>query len=263
MSRTARFRGSQHDQPELKKTHCLEAIIFSVAFNLLGFALLILLGYLLVVDPRHFGGPTVAFLAAGLCLLFGNLDRIDTLSASVSGFEAKTREAQNVLNDAKDTLALLRKLAVVTASLQVKLLAAEGRLQGPDRLMQKDEQKDQLLSELKRIGLDDDELTKVAAADRAWVMWDYVIAILQPINSETDRQKVLAYTKAYKRYTNPLSPEECEDLLNQFHANSDQTKALLDDYRYYMKYGKQRRPEVWRARPSGLQVTPTAILPLH
>jgi hypothetical protein len=45
------------------------------------------------------------------------------------------------------------------------------------------------------------------------------------------------------RFTNPLSPEECDELLNQFNANSDATRALLDDYRYYLKFGKRRRPE--------------------
>jgi hypothetical protein len=114
-------------------------------------------------------------LAAAISLFFGNLDRIKTLRASGSGFEAETRD---VINEAKDTIALLRKLAVVTAGLQVKMLAAEGRLQGPASLLQKDAQKEQLLSDLKIIGLNEEEITKVAAADKAWVMWDYTIYIL-------------------------------------------------------------------------------------
>ena len=100
----------------------------------------------------------MAFLAAGLSLFFGNLDRINTVSASSSGFAAKTREVQNVINDAKDTITLLRKLAVVTASLQIKMLAAEGRLEGPSVLLRKDEQKEDLLNELKTVGLNDEEI---------------------------------------------------------------------------------------------------------
>lgn len=41
-----------------------------------------------------------------------------------------------------------------------------------------------------------------------------------------------AYARAYKSYNNPLSPEECEKLLDRFHINNDRTKQLLEDYRY-------------------------------
>jgi hypothetical protein len=63
-----------------------------------------------------------------------------------------------VITEAKDTIALLRKLAVVTAGLQVKMLAAEGRLQGPSSLLQKDAQKEELLSKLKNIGLNEEHI---------------------------------------------------------------------------------------------------------
>jgi hypothetical protein len=228
--------------------------MFSYACDVIGLGLLVLLGYLLYRDPRRIGGPTVVFFAAALSLVLGNTDKIESLSASRSGFDVKTREVQKVIDNANDTIALLRKLAVITASLQVKMLAAEGRLQGPASLLRKDAQKDDLLVELKNIGLSDAEIATVAAADSAWVKWDYVIYILQAINSQTDRAEMLAYTKAYNRFTNPLSPEECEDIVKEFHANSDQTAALLDDYKYFLKYGKQRRPEVWQQRPTGLSV---------
>jgi hypothetical protein len=239
--------------------------MFSYACDALGLALIACIGYVLIRHPRAFAGSTIAFLAAVVILFFGNLDRIKTLKASRSGFEAETREVKGVITEAKETIALIRKLAVITAGLQVKMLAAEGRLQGPDSLLQKDVQKDQLLSELKNIGLNEEEITKVAAADSAWVKWDYVVAILQPINlnSQTDRTKTISYTDAYERFTNPLSPAECEEILTRFNANSNETKALLDDYRYYLKYGKHRRPEVWRQHPTGLEAAPSAIFPLH
>jgi hypothetical protein len=239
--------------------HDVRREMFGYACNVIGLGLLALIGYMLFRDPRRIGGLTVALTAAALSLFFGNIDEIESLTASASGFNVKTREVRQVITDAKDTITLLRKLAVVTAGLQVKMLAAEGRLQGPDSLLQKDVQKEELLSELKNIGLNEDEIVKVAAADNAWVKWDYVIAILQPINSPTDRTQIIAYTNAYKRYTNPLSPKECEELLNQFNANSDKTKTLLEDYRYYLKYGKHRRPEVWREHPTGLEATPSVL----
>jgi hypothetical protein len=236
----------------------MEALMFGNACNVIGLGLLALIGYVLYRDPRRIGGSAVALGAAALSFSFGNIDKIESLTASASGFNVKTREVQTVINDAKDTIGLLRKLAVATAGLQVKMLAAEGRLQGPASLLGKDAQKEELLRELKSIGLTDEELAKVSAADSPWVKWDYVIAILQPVNYNTDKAEIAAYTKAYNRFTNPLSPEECEEVLNEFHANTEQTKALIDDYTYYLRFGKQRRPEVWSQRPTGLRVAPTA-----
>jgi hypothetical protein len=234
----------------------LESIIIKILLNLFGFAFFSLLVYLLY--QRAARVAIIAFLAATVSFYFGNLDRIEFLRASAAGFESKTRE---VINEAENTIALLRKLAVLTASLQVKMLAAEGRLQGPASLLQKDEQKDRLLQELKKIGLKDDELAEVAAADSPWIKWDYVVAILQPINSTTNCDLIRSYDGAYMRFTNPLSPDETEEILGKFQLDNAESRALIEDYRYYLKHGKHRRPEVWRTRPVGLRTAPSVGCP--
>lgn len=79
-------------------------------------------------------------------------------------------ELRQTISDAKDTITLLRKFIVATTSLQVKMLATEAHL--PDRPQDRDDQEQQLLNSLKSIGLTDEEVSQVAAADRNWVKWD-------------------------------------------------------------------------------------------
>jgi len=70
------------------------------------------------------------------------------------------------------------------AAFQVERLAAEGRWGGSGSLQIKDRQKDHLLANLRAQGLSESELEEVEKADRPWVLTDYMIAILSPLNTD-------------------------------------------------------------------------------
>jgi hypothetical protein len=218
--------------------------IFSILFNLLGAVLIGLIIFVVYKDPSKFSGPSIALFSAALCLFVANIDRIESFKASLSSIEAKTREAQAVVDDARATVASLRKLAVATASFQVDMLAAAGRFGGGGTPRRKEEQKAHLLEELKGLGLTDKELTEVNGADRRWVMVDYAFGVLGSLNVQNDTAKAAAYRNAFESGEAP-TPDECSDLLNAFHISDDKTIELLKDYRYYCDTGKHRRPEVW------------------
>lgn len=220
---------------------------FSVLFNLLAAALIGLILYNLYREPSHFSGPTVAVVATALCLFAANLDRVVSIKASLSGFEATTREAKIVIDQAKATVKSLRELAVATASFQVDMLAAAGRFAGGGTIARKDAQKSHLLERLKELGLTDEQLAEVDRADREWVMIDYAFALLQPLNVGNDPEKQKAYGEAFSA-THPLTPDECKNLLDRFGIDDQTILDLLEDYRYYFKTGKQRRPDVWKSR---------------
>jgi hypothetical protein len=220
---------------------------FSILFNLLGAALIVLIIYIVYRDPRSFGSPTVLLASAALCLFFANLDRVESLKASLSGFEAKTREAQAVVDQAKATVASLRELAVATASFQVDLLAAAGRFGGGGTPARKDEQKAHLLERLKGLGLTNEQLAEVDSADREWVMIDYTIELLRPLRGANNPRIPEPYNTTLAE-KGALTPEQCGGLLREFHVDDDHTKELLEDYKYYYETGKQRRPDVWRDR---------------
>jgi hypothetical protein len=188
-------------------------------------------------------------VAAALCFFFGNTERLDSIKAGLTGFEAKTREAETVLNQAKATVASLQKLAVATASFQVYELAGAGRF-GESVGKPKDEQKARLLERLRGI-VTDDQLAEVDGADRKFVIIDYVLLLLQPFAvwhaGPADPAKDEAYRHAVQREP-PLTPDECRSLLNEFGLRDDKADELLKDYQYYLDTGKQRRPEVWHNR---------------
>jgi hypothetical protein len=220
---------------------------FSILFNVLGTVLIILIIYVVYSDPSKFGGPSVALASAALCLFVANIDRIESFKASFSSFEAKTREVQTVVDDARATVASLRKLAVATASFQADMLAAAGRFGGGGTSKQKEEQKAHLLEELRGIGLTDKELAEVSDADRRWVMFDYAFGLLRSLNVQHDPVKLAAYQKAFES-GEPPTPDECADVLSTFHISDEKTTELLKDYRYYYETGKHRRPDVWLDR---------------
>jgi hypothetical protein len=174
------------------------------------------------------------------------LDRLDTIKASYNGFEAKTREAQAVVDEAKATVASLRALAVATATFEIDQLAAEGRI--GTMAARKDQQKERLLEQLKGLGLSEEQLATVENADSKWVIFDYVVAVLSPLNvNDASKEESKAYARAYSSEP-PPTPDECAALLDQFHIDDAQSKELLLDYRYYVATGKQRRPDVWHRR---------------
>lgn len=222
-------------------------ISFSVLFNLLGAVLIVLIVYVVYQDPSKFGGPSIALFSAALCLFVANIDRIESFKASLSSFEAKTREAQAIVDDARATVASLRKLAVATASFQVEMLAAAGRFGGGGTPKRKEEQKAHLLEELKGLGLTEKELAEVNGADRRWVTLDYAFGLLRSLNVQNDPAKAAAYKKAFESEEVP-TPDECADLLSTFHVSGAKTAELLKDYQYYYETSKQRRPDVWLDR---------------
>jgi hypothetical protein len=221
--------------------------MFSIIFNLLGVGLLVVMVYLLLKAANAGAAAGICLVAAALSLLVANFDRIETLKLSPTGIEAKTREFQGVIDDAKATVASLHELAVAAAALQVDMLASAGRFGGGETIRHKDEMKDQLLQRLKALGLTKEQLSEVDQADRKWVVLDYAFAVLGPLNGQKDPEAKAAYAKAFND-GNPPTPDDCAALLQQFHVNDAKTNELLEDYRYYFRTGEQRRPEVWRDR---------------
>ena len=73
------------------------------------------------------GFSLTAFL--GL-MFFANIDKFSEFKAGKSGFEAKTREVTQVVNEAKTTIKELQALAKITASTTLSLVKRAGRIGG-------------------------------------------------------------------------------------------------------------------------------------
>ena len=66
-----------------------------------------------------------------------------------------------------------------------------------------------------------------------------------------------------------LSPDQCQALLDTFHIDSAKFAEYMEGYRYYVKTGEQRRPEVgtserlgfWIAKVSSCDGRPIKMSP--
>lgn len=223
------------------------AAAFNLLFGLIGASLLIFLAFVLYRDPGRYSAAFVLFLGAAISLLVSNIDRIELFKAGLNGFEAKTREAQAVVDDARATVTSLRQLAVATAALQVDMLAAAGRFGGDSDARWKDDQKAHLLEQLKSLGLSDEQLATVEKADRTWVNMDYAFALLGPLNTAQDAAKRAAYGRFFNE-RDEVTPAGCRKLMDEFQIDDEKRRGILKDFEYYYETGKQRRPDVWHNR---------------
>lgn len=210
-------------------------------------AMIGLMGYLVYSDPQIMRGPSIVLVGAALAFLTGNFDRIEVFKAGMTGFEARTREARAVVDQATATASSLHELAVATAAFQVEMLAASGRFGGAGTVAEKDEQKAKLIDRLTGLGLTIEQLNEVEGADKKWVMVDYTIEIIRRASINSASKKLDAFRKSQNE-KGAFSPEECKKMLIDLHVDDNKTQEILADYEYYHSTGKQRRPEIWRDR---------------
>lgn len=223
------------------------AVVPSVVFDALGLAVIVATIVFVFRNPTlpGVGAAGILALMAFACLFMGSIDRIETFKASVSGIEAKTREAQQVIDSAKATVSSLNELAKDIAAIEVDLIAGANRIGADSK--HKDALKIGLLGKLKALGLDESSVKEVSLADRSYVNFDYAIGVLQDLNTAYDKDKRAAYTRIFTDGL-PPTPDECEVLLKQFGITNPEKWELLKDYRFYVSTGEQRRPEIWANR---------------
>jgi len=94
-----------------------------IAFNVLAIIFFLITAYMLIQHPQWPSATQggVAMLAAGMCLVIGNLDSFDSFKASATGLEAKVRKAQTVAEDAKAVADHVRNLVGASSNPEVEL----------------------------------------------------------------------------------------------------------------------------------------------
>jgi len=190
----------------------------------------------------------VAGLIASLALLVvANLDRVSEFKASAGGIEARTRE---VVNRAEGAIAELRILALHMAEVSLSLAKRQGRWDGYS-----DEELDKLqssvVSNLERLGIPEEQRLLAFKEWHRVVEFDYAHFVLGgsriPDGASPEEMKTWSALRegGIARYPSP-------DTLHQFLAANGFLSTMrleyLEDYRYYTKEHRHRRPDVWRDR---------------
>ena len=192
-------------------------------------------------------------IAAAFCALMGNPDRFDSLKLSpVTGIEAKARE---VIQKAEVTQHAFQKLATMTGELLIDLNAAQGRfVGGASERSEQDKRKQEIIEALRESGLPKEDIAQVSAGDRKWNVIDYINGIVQvaakqaPTDRRQEWQASISSMIGDGSNWDTITPEQLHDLLARFGVLNEENENLIEDFRYYLKSGEQRRPEVWARR---------------
>lgn len=198
-------------------------------------------------DPKlaTTGNAAVTAIVAVFCALMGNPDQFQKMSFSLSG--GVVVEARQTIQQAQVTLAQLQKLGSLMGQFMIEEDAVRARLDSAPSPAEHDALRHSVLDLLKSINLPDNELSKVAAADRKWIIVDYVIGILNSANSRVPDNKKMEWAKIYMQDVGggidtyaELTPNKLEELLNRFGILDDDAKLMIGDYQYYLQTGIRR-----------------------
>jgi hypothetical protein len=172
-----------------------------------------------IKDARA-GNTAVTALLAVFCALMGNPDRFQTMKFSFTGIET---EARKTIQQVQVTLAQLQNLGSVMGQFMIEADAARGRLGSSPSPEEHEALKARILKLLKSIDLPDEELSKVAASDRKWVIVNYVIGILYSGQYRVPEHKKVERNTIYAQYTQggfeqyaAFTPDRLEELFKKF-----------------------------------------------
>lgn len=223
-------------------------------FNGLAFIFFATIIYQLLSSKSSKSTSVSAVILAMFCAVLGNPDRIASLK--FFGFETQTRELTKTIDDAKEAIRQIRELAVVTAEALIDLRENSNALllsgSGRDEYREQDEFKANVIGVLKKMQLPPEQLAAVTQSDKNVVMNFYANAVYQFGRNDLPQSKWNDIDKAYSILLEkqPLTPDQCQKLLASFHIDTAKFSDYMDDFRYYVKTGEQRRPEVWANRES-------------
>ncbi len=210
---------------------------------LIAFAFAIYFGVSKSYEPSKW-----AFIAGIASLLFANLYRFRWFKFGKSGIEAETRE---VVREARSTIKELQDLSKIMTMTTLGLVKRAGRFAAGYSYDEKDSIKESVLNVLQQIGISDQECERIVAESK-WYKYtelDYVHHILGARLFPSDR--IAEWNKVrHRSLDNLATPEELTKLFDQSGLLNTEIKELIEDYRYYIKFRQQRRPDIWNNRAS-------------
>ena len=200
-----------------------------------------------------------ALLVFGL-LFFANIEKFSYFTAGLKGFSAKTRK---VIDEAKAVSTEIKQLAKVLVENQISSLIHHMRVSSIGE-SEKENIKDELLDRLRSIDIPEDEVQETLGDWYKYMIRDYSQAIIGEGGSEAAAKEISQecyeeYKEFLKRtIENPVTPDELEQFFGKFKILTPDKKEQIEDYRYYLKEKKHRRPDEWEKHEYWKLVTPAA-----
>lgn len=186
-----------------------------------------------------------ALLSVAL-LLAANADRISSIRASATGFEAKTRA---VIDEARATIQQVREVAKIAALANIMFVARAGRW-GPMPWTDKEKILSSTAESLKRLSVPDREQEEMFEELHTATRFDYahVILGLKQVRAKAATTPLAAELQELQNsgFARNPSSDVVEAFLRKAGALDPEAKELIEDYRHYERERKHRRLDVWR-----------------
>jgi hypothetical protein len=186
-------------------------------------------------------------------LLFGNVDRIQSLTVTAGSVKADLREIRQNVEENRSILTEIRRLAVANAKLVIRARESGSAITAVDDHPDEDDFKAQVLKELRYLGLSAEEIDEVDQSDRDIVLDFYAYAAQRfacDQLSDPTRQQCYQVYRALRGQngSKTASADQMVDLFHKFGVSVGPFEPYLDDYKYYEAHGHQRRPDEWHKR---------------
>lgn len=220
-------------------------------------AFLVLTGLLVAsaifVSWRRGGAAAVPLIAAAIAFaFFSDSSSFDLFKFSLqAGFEA--RAARSAAVEARDATKALREVAVAASAAIVSMggVVSNGGMALVLPAPVRDQNKQKLLELLKGMGASDTQILDVETADHDGVDSQYTFTIWAKVSSalyQLEKQDP-SYRRDPQWEQKITSPDTTRKFVESLRIeNRLEILDLVEDWDYYIKNKKQRRPEYWAKR---------------
>lgn len=185
----------------------------------------------------------ILYFAASMAFLFvANLKKIIKDKVPQDSVEIEARE---IVQKAELTIIEMQNLSKLVSRTALSLIKRSGRLGGyPEE--EQEALKESFLRLLNNLNLSEEDRENVLEEYNKFIEIDYVIMLLEshiPVNWPKEelqkRREMLSNVGA-----NCPSPDRIEELLIKNESLSKNHQEIVEDFKYFRKYKKYRRPEM-------------------
>ncbi len=188
---------------------------------------------------------TVTFL---LAIGFLGAASFSKVKASLSGIEAETRA---VIDEARATLKQLVAVAKLAARTNLGLVS-RGNRWGGYSFEEKEETRAMTEQALREAGVPPAEIESMFAEWHMVNRFDYTFYLLnahqvpEELRNKPDLHNEWSALRA-GGFARIPSPDQIEAFLRKAGMMTEEHAALLEDYRFYEREHRHRRPQIWKA----------------
>lgn len=185
----------------------------------------------------------IAASVGAIAMAFVNIDKIKRFKGA--GFEAETKE---VIQEATVTIASLRKLATQIVEPTLTIIGREGQPFQNISNSEKFEIKKKLVETLKELHANEDKIEKVTAKfDDSFIIEHgrKILALITPSVKIDKSTKEEIKTLLSTENLNTINPQKIRNFLTARDLLTKEIDEAIEDYEYFVKNKKFRRPEYW------------------